>query len=113
MFTILNLSNLLKCRHEHILSISYENQSFHLALQLLSQLYNKAIIPEEVYRELTDIDFPVPGSSEVETAPWLEVRQVLNLLLTLCVRPDSPPPIEKLSMYIHQIRYVYSIIVYI
>lgn len=47
-------------------------------LQLLPQLYNKVIIPEAVYRELTDIDFPVPGMREIETALWLEVRQVLN-----------------------------------
>ncbi len=33
-------------------------------LQLLPQLYNQVIIPEAVYRELTDIDPPVPGSVE-------------------------------------------------
>lgn len=47
-------------------------------LQLLSQLYNQVTIPEAVYRELADIDPPVPGSLEVQTAPWIEVRQVTN-----------------------------------
>ena len=47
-------------------------------LQLLSQLYNQVIIPEAVYRELADIDPPVPGTLEVQSASWLEVRQVVN-----------------------------------
>lgn len=47
-------------------------------LQLLPQLYTQVIIPEAVYRELTDINPPVPGTLEVQDAPWLEVRQVIN-----------------------------------
>lgn len=47
-------------------------------LQLLPQLYTQVTIPEAVYCELTDIDPPVPGTSEVQTASWLEVRQVTN-----------------------------------
>lgn len=48
-------------------------------LQLLPQLYTQVTIPEAVYCELTDIDDPpVPGTSEVQTASWLEVRQVAN-----------------------------------
>ncbi len=47
-------------------------------LQLLSQLYNQVTIPEAVYRELTDINPPVPGTLEVQTAPWLKVRQVVT-----------------------------------
>ncbi|NET39006.1 MAG: DUF3368 domain-containing protein [Cyanothece sp. SIO1E1] len=47
-------------------------------LKLLPQLYNRVSIPEAVYRELTDIDPPVPGTLEVQTASWLEVRQVVN-----------------------------------
>ena len=47
-------------------------------LQLLPQLYNQVTIPEAVYRELAEIDPPVLGSLEVQTAPWLEVRQVLD-----------------------------------
>ena len=45
-------------------------------LQLLKQLYNQVIIPEAVYRELTDIDPPAPGTLEVQSLSWLEVRQV-------------------------------------
>ena len=46
-------------------------------LQLLAQ-YNQVIIPEAVYRELTDIDPPVPGTLEVQSVTWLEVRDVVN-----------------------------------
>ena len=45
-------------------------------LQLLSQLYNQVIIPEAVYCELVDIEHPVPGTIEVQSVSWLEVRQV-------------------------------------
>ncbi len=34
-------------------------------LKLLPQLYNQVKIPEAVYRELTDINPPVPGTLEV------------------------------------------------
>lgn len=47
-------------------------------LQLLSQLYNQVIIPEAVYRELADIDPPVPGTLEVQAASWLEIKQIAN-----------------------------------
>jgi uncharacterized protein len=47
-------------------------------LQLLPQLYNQIIIPEAVYRELVDIDPPVPGTIEIQAASWVEIRQVLN-----------------------------------
>jgi len=48
-------------------------------LQLLPQLYNQVIIPEAVYRELTEIASPVPGTIEAQSAPWLEVRQAKDL----------------------------------
>ncbi len=47
-------------------------------LQLLPQLYDRVTIPEAVYCELTEIDPPIPGTLEVQIAPWLEVRQVLD-----------------------------------
>jgi uncharacterized protein len=50
-------------------------------LQLLPQLYNQVIIPEAVYRELTEIDPPVPGTLEVQTSPWLKVRQVVDRVI--------------------------------
>ena len=47
-------------------------------LQLLPQLYNQVTLPEAVYRELTDMDTPVPETIEVQMASVLEVRQVVN-----------------------------------
>lgn len=48
-------------------------------LPLLPQLYRQVIIPEAVYRELADIDPPVPGTLEAQTADWLQVKQVTEL----------------------------------
>lgn len=48
-------------------------------LLLLPQLYRQVIIPEAVYRELADIDPPVPGTLEAQTADWLQVKQVTEL----------------------------------
>ncbi|MEB3178057.1 MAG: DUF3368 domain-containing protein [Nostocaceae cyanobacterium] len=45
---------------------------------LLHQLYETVIIPEAVYRELTDPDFPVAGATEVQTFDWIQIRQVSN-----------------------------------
>ena len=42
-------------------------------LCLLQQFYDLILIPEAVYRELADIDPPVPGLVEVQTLDWLEV----------------------------------------
>ena len=39
-------------------------------LQILPQLYNQVIIPEAVYRELADINPPVPGTLEVQSVSW-------------------------------------------
>jgi uncharacterized protein len=47
-------------------------------LQLLSQLYEEVTIPQRVYRELVDIDPPVPGTLEIQTASWVQVKQVIN-----------------------------------
>lgn len=47
-------------------------------LHLLPQLYNQVIIPGAVYRELIDINPPVPGSIEVQAATWIEIRKVVN-----------------------------------
>ncbi len=47
-------------------------------LQLLPQLYHQVTIPEAVYRELADIEPPVPGTLEVQGAAWLAVRAVVN-----------------------------------
>jgi hypothetical protein len=44
-------------------------------LHLLQQLYDHIFIPTPVYQELT-VDPPVPGTIEVQTLQWLEVRSV-------------------------------------
>ena len=47
-------------------------------LQLLPQIYNSVTIPAAVYRELVEIDSPVPGTMEVQEAPWCRVQPVKN-----------------------------------
>lgn len=47
-------------------------------LHLLPQLYTQIIIPEAVYRELTQVNPPVAGSLEVQAATWIEVISVVN-----------------------------------
>jgi hypothetical protein len=50
-------------------------------LHLLHQLYGTVLIPEVVYRELTDPDFPVAGAAEVQTFDWIQVRAVSDRTL--------------------------------
>ncbi len=38
----------------------------------------KLLFGEAVYRELVDIEPPVPGTREVQSASWLKVKQVFN-----------------------------------
>ncbi|MFQ4137647.1 hypothetical protein PGN35_015120 [Nodosilinea sp. PGN35] len=45
-------------------------------LHLLHQLYGTVFIPESVYRELTDPNFPVAGATEVRTFDWIQTRVV-------------------------------------
>lgn len=45
-------------------------------LHLLQQLYETVIIPQAVYRELTDPNFPVAGSAEVQTLEWIKTRSI-------------------------------------
>ena len=45
-------------------------------LHLLHQLYGTVLIPEAVYRELTDPSFPVAGAIEVQTFDWIQTRAV-------------------------------------
>lgn len=45
-------------------------------LHLLQQLYGTVLIPEAVYRELTDPSFPVAGATEVQTSNWIKTRSV-------------------------------------
>lgn len=45
-------------------------------LDLLQKLYGTVIIPEAVYRELTDPDFLVAGAEEVQIFSWIQTRVV-------------------------------------
>lgn len=58
-------------------------------LQLLFQLHDQVTIPEAVYRELIGIDPPVPGTLEVQTASWIEVRQVANRSIVERLQVDA------------------------
>lgn len=50
-------------------------------LHLLNQLYGTVFIPEAVYRELTDLNFPVAGATEVQTFDWIQTRAVRDRTL--------------------------------
>ncbi len=50
-------------------------------LHLLNQLYGTVFIPEAVYRELTDPNFPVAGVTEVQTFDWIQTRAVSDRTL--------------------------------
>jgi uncharacterized protein len=50
-------------------------------LHLLNQLYGMVLISEAVYRELTDPNFPVAGSTEVKTFDWIQTRAVSDRTL--------------------------------
>ena len=47
-------------------------------LNLLRNLYGNITIPEAVYAELTDLDIPVAGTTEVQTLAWIQTRPVAN-----------------------------------
>lgn len=50
-------------------------------LHLLHQLYGKVLIPEAVYRELSDPNFPVAGATEVQTLNWIQTSAVSDRTL--------------------------------
>ncbi|RUR83118.1 hypothetical protein ACF3DV_29395 [Chlorogloeopsis fritschii PCC 9212] len=50
-------------------------------LHLLHQLYGTVLIPEAVYQELTDPNFPVAGATEVQTFDWIQTRAVSDRTL--------------------------------
>lgn len=50
-------------------------------LHLLRQLYETVCIPEAVYRELSNPDFPVAGASAVQTFDWIQTRFVSDRTL--------------------------------
>jgi hypothetical protein len=60
-------------------------------LYLLQQLYGTVLIPEAVYRELTDPSFPVAGATEVQTFDWIETRAVTDRLLVEALSDELDP----------------------
>lgn len=50
-------------------------------LHLLHQLYGTVLIPEAVFRELTDPSFPVAGATEVQTLDWIQTLAVSDRTL--------------------------------
>ena len=71
-------------------------------LDLLQKLYSKILIPEAVYQELTGTETPVPGSCEVKTLEWIEVRQVTNrsLVTTLLGQQLDEGECEAIALFI-------------
>ena len=47
-------------------------------LELLKHLYERVIIPEAVYQELTGYDVELPGASEVRALEWIISQPVQN-----------------------------------
>lgn len=50
-------------------------------LHLLHELYGTILIPEAVYRELTDPNFPVAGATEVQTSGWIRTQALSDRAL--------------------------------
>lgn len=58
-------------------------------LDLLQKLYQIIIIPQAVYQELTSVKTPVPGTVEVQTLDWIEVRSVFNTSMVEFLRQEQ------------------------
>ncbi|MSS71872.1 MAG: DUF3368 domain-containing protein [Candidatus Latescibacteria bacterium] len=60
-------------------------------LDLLQKLYEKVLIPQAVYREITVAGAGQPGDLEVRTLEWMEVRQVTDhdLVTAICTDVDE------------------------
>ncbi|MFZ9738756.1 MAG: DUF3368 domain-containing protein, partial [Prochlorotrichaceae cyanobacterium] len=50
-------------------------------LPLFKELYGQIWIPPAVFRELTEVQTPVPGTEAVQTLDWIQTRSVKNCLL--------------------------------
>jgi uncharacterized protein len=56
-------------------------------LDLLRQLYEKVLIPQAVYDELT-VGGSQPGATEVQTLEWIETRQVTDRALVTALQME-------------------------
>lgn len=57
-------------------------------IDLLRQLYEKVIIPQAVYDELTSGSGEQPGSVEVQTLGWVETRSVTDRALVVALQME-------------------------
>jgi len=57
-------------------------------LDLLRQLYDKVLIPQAVYREITYDDSRQPGATEVQTLEWIETRPVTDRMLVTALQME-------------------------
>lgn len=60
-------------------------------LDLLRALYGTVAIPEAVYAELTEPDFPVAGSKEVQSLDWIQARAVTDRTMIESLRGELDP----------------------
>jgi hypothetical protein len=60
-------------------------------LEVLRQLYDKVLIPQAVYGELTFGGAVQPGGREVQTLQWIETRQVTDRVLVAALQVELDP----------------------
>jgi hypothetical protein len=60
-------------------------------LDLLQQLYEKVVIPQAVYQELTVPGLEPPGAKEVQTLAWIESRPVTDRALVTALETELDP----------------------
>jgi predicted nucleic acid-binding protein len=57
-------------------------------LDLLQQLYEKVVIPQAVYNEITVVGAGQPGAMEVQTVDWIEAKEVTNRILVTALQAE-------------------------
>ncbi len=60
-------------------------------LHLLRETFNRVIVPEAVWREITSDDDSKPGVQELLEASWIERRPVTDVHLVHLLRKDLGP----------------------
>jgi uncharacterized protein len=57
-------------------------------LELLRRLYERVLIPEAVYQEITGSDAAIPGASEVRTLEWIISQPVQNEMVVRALQGE-------------------------
>jgi len=60
-------------------------------LDLLHLIYDTIMIPQAVYNELTMLENPVPGTTEVQTLAWIKTYKVGNKILVAQLESEIDP----------------------